>query len=125
MAIPASQSENTVTAQTGSPGIPSSNPSTAPQQPAPGMGGPTPPVGMSPGAAPMGIPQPAMAAARPQGAPNMPMDPMIPPHVRAMMPRPYPNPQQMFQPVGLAAVMQMQMMQQQMSTQKTPPTKKK
>lgn len=90
-----------------------------------GMGNPTPPGGMPPGAAPMGIPQPAMAAAQPQGMPGMPMDPMIPPHVRAMMPRPYPNPQQMFQPIGLAAVMQMQMTQQQMSGQKSAAAPKK
>lgn len=67
------------------------------------------PQGQAPaqGAAPAGIPQPAMAAA--QGQPGA--SPMMPPHVQAMMPRPYPNPQQMFQPVGMAAVMRMQMMQ--------------
>lgn len=76
--------------------------------PAPGAGAPG---ALPTGAAPAGIPQPAMAAMSQQGM-AMPMDPSIPPHVRAMMPRPYPNPQQMFQPVGLAAVMQMQAMQQ-------------
>lgn len=97
---------------------PAGGPPTAPSPTGPNPAG-------NPGVAPPGIPQPAMAAIAPgQGMPTGPMDPMIPPHVRAMMPRPYPNPQQMFRPVGLSAVMQMQMMQQQAGGPSGKPPKK-
>jgi hypothetical protein len=45
-------------------------------------------------------------------AAGMPQPNMMPPHVMAMTPRAYPNPQQMFQPVGMALAMQLQMMEQ-------------
>jgi hypothetical protein len=54
----------------------------------------------------------AAPAAGPAGAAGMPQPNMIPPHVAAMAPRPYPNSQQMFQPVGMALAMQLQMQQQ-------------
>jgi hypothetical protein len=78
------------------------------QAPGPGM----PPAG-GPGGAPA-----------PGGVPGMPMP--ISPVIQAMQPRQYPNPMQMMQPVGKAAVMRMEMMaQQQAAAQAAPPAKGK
>jgi len=82
----------------------SAAPSSPQGAPAPGTpAGNAAPAGAAPG-------MPAAAPGMPAGnaMPNM----MVPPHVAAMMPRPYPNPQQMFQPVGMAYAMRMQQMEQ-------------
>ena len=74
------------------------------QAPAPGQR-----PGMPPAGGPGGAPAP--------GPGGMPMQPMIPHQVMAMAPRPYPNPVQMMQPVGMAGVARMQMMEQQAAPQ--------
>jgi hypothetical protein len=70
------------------------------ESPAPGQR-----PGMPPAGGPGGAPAP--------GPGGMPMQPMVPHQVIAMQPRPYPNPMQMANPVGLAGVMRQQMMAQQ------------